>query len=366
MTKSYIIAARRSPVTPRGGALADLEIEALAQPVLEALLQDAQLEARQIDELIVANSLGAGGNPARIIALGAGLPEALAGLSIDRQCVGGLDALILADAMIRSGHHEIVIAGGVESYSRQPIRMRTFADGRDPVAYHQARFTPWAERDPDMAEAAHQLAQKLNISKLEQDAWAVASHAKAKATTARGIVEVAGVTQDSFTRTLSQRHCARAPNVHGDITAANMAVAADGAAFVVMVSEAFVRSNNLDAVEFTAGTTIGGDPTLPGLAPVAAIKTVLEAADIEPNQLTTAEIMEAFAVQAIACQQQAEIPIHTVNQKGGALARGHPIGASGAILAVQLFHELQENSGIGVAAIAAAGGLGTAVVLRND
>jgi acetyl-CoA C-acetyltransferase len=234
------------------------------------------------------------------------------------------------------------------------------------VAYDQARFTPWTERDPNMAEAAHQLAHKLNINKHAQDAWAIDSHAKANAALDTTIVKVAGVTHDSFTRALSQRHCERAPHVHGDITAANMAVAADGAAFIVMVSEAFARSNDIDAVEFTAGQTIGGDPMLPGLAPVAAIKTALASASVQAHELTSTEIMEAFAVQAIVCQQQANIPIHTVNQKGGALARGHPIGASGAILAVRLFHELQEKNGIGLAAIAAAGGLGTAVVLRKD
>ena len=360
MTKSFLISARRSAVVPRNGAFADLTLHALAKPVLLATLKDARISPDQIGEVIVANSLGAGGNPARVIALGAGLPETIAGLSIDRQCVGGLDALILADAMIRSGQHDVVIAGGVESYSRQPIRMRTFADGRTPEAYDQAQFTPWPERDPNMADAADQLAQQMGISKSAQDAWAINSHAKA--VQHDEIVEVAGVTADSFKRNLTQKHCDRATVARGSITAANMAVAADGAAFVVMTSEKYAQA---DSIEFTAGRTLGGDPELPGIAPIAAIKAALIDAGIKTVDLTHVEIMEAFAVQAIACQQGAGISSEIVNQKGGALARGHPIGASGAILATRLFHDLQTNGGTGLAAIAAAGGLGTAIVLRT-
>jgi acetyl-CoA C-acetyltransferase len=111
---------------------------------------------------------------------------------------------------------------------------------------------------------------------------------------------------------------------------------------------------------------VGGEPELPGLAPVAAIKTALSDAGLSPSNLTTTEIMEAFAVQAIACVQQAGLDPAIVNPKGGALARGHPIGASGAILAVRLFHDLRGTNGRGIAAIAAAGGIGTAVVMGAE
>ncbi len=370
MTKTYLISARRSAVAPRNGALAGLSLHGLAAPVLRAALHDAGLSPDAVGELIVANALGAGGNPARILALAADVPERVAGLSIDRQCAGGLDALVLADAMIQSGQHHVVVAGGVESYSRRPLRFHTFADGTAPVEYQQAPFTPWPDRDPDMADAADTLARELSIEKSEQDDWAIHSHAKAMAARPANqsdeIVSVAGVTKDSFTRNLTQKHCQRAPIASGSITAANMAVAADGAAFCVMVSEDFVKAHRLPAVQFVAGRTVGGRPDLPGLAPVEAIRHVLNAAALDPTDLTTAEIMEAFAVQAIACQRGAKIPRDIVNPQGGALARGHPIGASGAILAVRLFHDLRRTKGTGLAAIAAAGGLGTAVVLQSE
>lgn len=204
MKQSYIIAARRSPVAPHGGIFAHLELYDLTAPVLRAVLKDAGISADDVGELIVSNALGAGGNPARSVALAAGFPVRIAGLSIDRQCAGGLDALILADAMIRSGLHDIVVAGGVESYSRRPLRMRTFADGQTPEPYSQARFTPWPDRDPDMADAADMLAQNHAISRDAQDAWAITSHENARCFVAPEIVEMAGITHDPFTRALTK------------------------------------------------------------------------------------------------------------------------------------------------------------------
>lgn len=362
---SLIVAARRTPVAPRSGAFAALQLHELAAPVIRAVLADAGLPPEAVGEVIAANALGAGGNPARLAALAAGLPQGVAGLSIDRQCAGGLDAILLAGAMLRAGQHEVVIAGGVESYSRRPIRLRTHADGRPPEAYDQAPFTPWPDRDPDMAEAADRLASALGITRAEQDAYAVASHARARATRAPGIVPLAGLDHDAFTRDLTPRACARAPVVHGAITAANMAVAADAAAFVAMVSDRVAARLGLPGLRLIGGATLGGDPDQPGLAPVAAIRAALARADLPAAALTRAEIMEAFAVQAIACQRGAGLDARIVNPEGGALARGHPVGASGAILTVTLFHRLRGTGQTGLAAIAAAGGIGTAAVLRG-
>ncbi len=151
--------------------MSHLSLEELAKPVLEQAIEDAQIRMEQVDEVILANALGGGGNPARIVALNVGLSESVAGLTIDRQCSGGLDAITLADALIRSGSHQVVIAGGVESYSRRPLRYRTFHDDRVAVQYDQAQFTPWHDRDPDLAVADDQLAAQYGISKVEQAPW---------------------------------------------------------------------------------------------------------------------------------------------------------------------------------------------------
>ena len=354
---AHIIAAQRTAVVPRAGAFARLSIEALGSAVVRACLLAAKVDAAQVSELIVSNALGAGGNPARRVALAAGLPDRVAGLTIDRQCAGGLDAILLARALVDSGAAEIVLAGGVESYSRRPLRFATDPDGGPPLAYDEAPFTPWPDREPGMAEAADALAHRFGISRAQQDAWAVESHRKAM--TANHFAEITalnGVVRDPFARALSPAVAARAPVVSGSITAATAAVAADAAAFVLVVSDR-VAARAPHNLRIVAGTTLGADPMTPAMAPLAAIRAVWQA---EP--LAMAEVMEAYAVQAIATVQAAGLDRAIVNPGGGALARGHPIGASGAILAVRLFHGL--HTGHGLAAIAAAGGLGSALLVE--
>ena len=349
-----LIAARRTAVVPRGGAFSRLSLEDLAAPVLQACLADAGLGVDQVDEVILSNALGAGGNPARRVALAAGVPDRVAGLTIDRQCAGGLDAILLARALVDSGAADVVLAGGAESYSRRPLRLRTDPDGGPPVAYDEAPFTPWPDRDPSMAEAAEALATRLGITRARQEAWATDSHAKAlKSDLSAEIVPLLGMTADAFPRRLSSGLLARAPVVHGSITAATAAVAADGAAFCLVASDRVARGRGLAIL---GGATVGGNPVEPGLAPLAAIARISQG---EP--LAMAEIMEAYAVQAIAVVEGAGIDPAIVNRGGGGLARGHPVGASGAVLAVRLFHGLQE--GRGLAAIAAAGGIGTALLV---
>lgn len=362
---ALIAAACRSPVAPRGGALADLSLHGLGAPVVAAVLAQAGVAPQEVDELILSNALGAGGNPARAVALAAGLPETVAGLSVDRQCAGGLDALLLARQMVLSGDADIVVAGGVESYSRRPERWRTYADGRPAEQYAQASFTPWPDRDPDMAEAADALGHALGIDRAAQDDWAVNSHAKALVASGAlaEIVPLGGLTGDSFARRLTLSLCRRAPVLTGSISAANAAVAADGAAFCLVVSPRVAARLKGPLVEITGGATLGGTPELPGLAPVAAIRKTLARAGLVPHALHSVDIMEAYAVQAIACVQGAGIDPARVNRWGGALARGHPIGASGAVGAVRLFHQIKGSGGAGLAAIAAAGGIGTAVLL---
>ncbi|SLN63045.1 Putative acetyl-CoA C-acetyltransferase YhfS [Aquimixticola soesokkakensis] len=371
MSGVWITGAARTPVVPRGGALARLELPDLGAPVVRAALAQAGLDAGQVGEVILSNALGGGGNPARLVALAAGLPERVAGLSIDRQCAGGLDALVLGAALIRAGQAEVVVAGGVESYSRRPLRLRTDPDGGAPVAFERPPFTPWPARDPEMVDAAQAQAQRLGISRAAQDDWAIESHRKARAARfgAGEIVPLAGATRDAFTRNLSPRLCARAPMVSATISAATAAVAADGAAFCVLVSDRVAQqSGAMQAVEYLDGVTLGGDPECPGVAPVAAIKAVLSGQGMGARDLAVAEIMEAYSVQAMACVELAALAHGIVNRGGGALARGHPIGASGTINAVRLVHELcaQPCGAVGVAAIAAAGGLGTAVLMRRS
>lgn len=358
---SWIVAARRTAVAPSGGAFRRLAVHELAAPVIRACLDDLGLAPQDVDEVILANALGAGGNPARMAALAAGLPERVAGLSIDRQCAGGLDAILLARALVDSGAARIVIAGGAESHSRRPIRLVTDPDGGPPVAYDRPPFSPFADRDPEMSEAAAALARRLGISRAQMDDWARQSHAKALMQPAKlEILRLSGLAQDAFARPLSVALTARARVLSGEITLATTAVSADAAAFVVVAS----RPLGPRPLRILSGVTRGAAPEEPGLAPLPAIAEALAQAGLVPQDLSMAELMEAYAAQAIACVEGAGLDPAIVNPGGGALARGHPIGASGAILAVRLFHGLTQ--GHGLATIAAAGGLGTALLVRRE
>ena len=264
--------------------------------------------------------------------------------------------------MVDSGQADLVLAGGVESYSRRPLRLRTDPDGGPAVPYEQAPFTPWPDRDPEMAVAAATLAEAEGYSRAAQEAWAIESHAKALARTDwPEIVPLMGQGRDAFARPLTPALAARARPIAGTVTPATAAVSADAAAFCLIAADRFARPG---ALNLAGGLTRGGVPDQPGTAPIAAIRAVLGRAGLSPADLTQSEIMEAYAAQAIACVAGAGLDPATVNPGGGALSRGHPIGASGAILAVRLFHDLPAG-GWGLAAIASAGGIGTAALLRR-
>jgi len=365
MTNSaYIIAAHRSPVIPKGGAFAHLQIHELAAPVIRACLNTANISPEKVGELILSNAVGAGGNPARLAALAAGLPERIGGLSIDRQCTGGLDAIWLAAQMVKSGTHDIVVAGGAESASRRPIRMRTFLDGSPPAPYDRPDFTGISGRDPDMITSAAQIAENMSVSRHIQEDWAINSHTRARSANFQNeITAIHDQNTDTFTRTLNTKTCARAPVLAGTITSATTAVDADAAACVIVVSARIAKSYP-NAIRIIQGAMLGGTPDQPALAPLAAIQSVLDQSKIAAQTLQSVEIMEAYAAQAIIAAQSQSFDPKAVNKGGGALARGHAIGASGAILAVRLYHELQKTGGAGLAAIAAAGGLGSALILH--
>jgi acetyl-CoA C-acetyltransferase len=371
---AFIIAARRTAVAPRDGAFRLVETHDLAAPVIRAVLEDAEIASREVDDVIFGNALYGGGNPARMAALAAGLPDHVPGLTLDTQCCAGLDAVLLAAARIKAGEADIILAGGVESFSRAPLRFVRPRTARDaPREYQRPPFAPFAARDPDMVEAAAMLAKELSVSRGAQEKFAVMSHGKALQVPPQDeIVAVENLRHDTFTRALDARICARLPVLSGDaehgVTAATVAVEADAAAVVLVVSEKIARRASY-AARIVGGARRGGEPERPGLAPIAAVRAVLEKHGIAIGALSHAEIMEAFAIQAMACVEGLGLDPAIVNGRGGALARGHPIGASGAILCVRLFEDKKKaasKSGfLGLAAIAAAGGLGSALLLGD-
>ncbi|ABD86614.1 thiolase family protein [Rhodopseudomonas palustris] len=377
MSAAFMVAARRTAVVPRGGAFARIEAVDLAVASIAAVLDEAGLAPAEVDDVILGNALYGGGNPARLAALKVGIPDVVPAITIDTQCCSGLDAILLAATRISSGEADVIVAGGVESFSRSPIRSRRPL-GADEVAqpYDRPPFTPWPERDPDMIPAAATLAAEWDISRAAQEAFAIESHRKALARGAAAVecVAVAGLTADAFARRLTAGLCARLPllagsPIHG-VTAATVAVEADAAAAVLVVSERALASIRapVRVVRLVGGARVGGDPERPGLGPIEAVRTALRRAGLPVASISVVEIMEAFAVQAMTCIEAFDLDPARVNRGGGALSRGHPIGASGAIVAVRGWHELQTMGAgaTGLATIAAAGGLGSAMLLRVE
>ncbi|NRG17200.1 thiolase family protein [Rhizobiales bacterium] len=374
----FVIAAKRSAVVPRGGAFKAMEVDEMAAPVIADCLDAAGVTPGMVDDVIIGNGLYGSGNPARRIALLAGIPEGVSATTLDRQCCSGLDAIGSAARLIATGEAECVLAGGVESFSRSPIRLkRPLEPGNEPEPYDRPPFSPWPERDPDMGDAAANLAKAWRLSTDRQIEWTCDSHRKALEARSAGdlaaeIVPINETSEDAYTRKLSPAVCRRSKRLAGDeeagVLAATTAAEADAAAFVLVISEKLAGKLAPDfAVRITGVMTSGGDPGLPGLAPIDATKRLFERSGVSVVDIAVAEVMEAYAAQAIACVEGLGLDPAIVNQGGGALARGHPIGASGAVLAVRLFEELRrEGEGAkGLVTIAAAGGLATSVLIER-
>ena len=374
MTAAWIVAARRTPVAPRNGAFRHLGVDALAAPVLQSVLHASGFEAHDVDEIVLGNALYGGGNPARLAALAAAIPETTPGITLDSQCCAGLDAIMMAADRVAGGGCDVVLAGGVESFSRSPLRFaRPLRAGEAALEYQRPPFAPWPGRDPDMMAAAALLARELGISRDEQEAFAIESHRKAmqaRDAMRREIAPVANLSADAFTRRLGKTACARLPAITGSgsyaATAATVAVEADAAAAVLVVSDRKLAAlkGASRPMRIAGSIRVAGDPVRPGLLTTAAARALLERFGGAAPRIAAAEIMEAFAAQAMATIAALDLDPACVNRGGGALSRGHPIGASGAILAVRLFHEMQNaREDFGLATIAAAGGLGSALLL---
>ena len=375
--EAYIVAAKRTPVAPRGGKLSQVAVHDLSAQVITAVLDDVSIDKDGVDCVILGNALYGGGNPARLASLQAGLAESVTAHTVDTQCCSGMDAICLGKSLIRAGECDVVLAGGLESYSRAPRRFIRGETEGDDSEYSRPPFTPWPERDPDMIEAAAALAQSVGLSRLRQEQYAVQSHHKARLGVERmssEIVPIEGFFVDQFTRNLTAETCARLPVVLGEndfaLTSATIAVEADAAAVCLLVSPRALEKYR-DSIEFSIriahSKSLGSDPESPALAPIDVSKAVLSDLGIPPDDIDVAEVMEAFACQAMVCIEEIGLKPDRVNLSGGGLARGHPIGASGVINVVRLFHEMRydDQTKYGLATIAGAGGLGSAVVLAK-
>lgn len=383
---ALIAAWARSAVAPHGGAFRALHAHDIGAPVLHALLRRSGLQAGDVDAVVLGNALGAGGNPARMVALAAGLLDRCAAYSVDTQCCAGLDAVAMAAGLLASGQAQVVVAGGVEAWSRAPIRQhRPLAPDEAPVAYERPAFAPDPARDPDLLQAAADYAAAHQISRAQQDAYALHSHTQALAqrdALAGEIVPIAGLQHDAYPRALRPAMAARLPvqavGVTGDAAAtpvdcavSTLAIStrADGAGMVLMMTEAAARQRGIrPAAQWQTSASVGSDPAMPLLAAEAATRAVLQrAGGLALQSCEVVELHDAFAVQGLAFCEALHLDATRLNRRGGGIARGHPIGASGAIALVRVLADLQQlgrAGALGLAAIAGAGGIGAATLVQ--
>ena len=377
---ALIAAWVRTAVAPHGGAFNLLQPHEIGAPVLRALLQRASLSADAVDAVVLGNALGAGGNPARMLALAAGLPERCAALSVDTQCCSGIDAVSMAVGMLASGQASVVIAGGVEAWSRAPLRhVRPLHAGESAVAYERPAFAPDPAHDPDLLQSAAAYAADHGWSRLQQDAYAVQSHQRALANQAQlqdEIVPVNGLQFDAYPRGLTLDRAARFPLANKDtkgsgysVSTLSVSTRADAAALVLLATpEACRKWGITPRAAWLAGTSVGADSRTPLLAAQVATEAALQRAGGSVKDLHVSELHDAFAVQGLAYCAALGLDPQQINRRGGGLARGHPIGASGAVALVRMLADLQRDEArgaLGLAAIAGAGGIGAAALVER-
>jgi acetyl-CoA C-acetyltransferase len=392
MPEALILSAARTPIGKYLGALAEVPAVELGAVAVAEALRRAKAPAERVDEVLIGNVLqaGLGQNPARQVALKAGLPDTIAACTVNKVCGSGLKAVMLADQAIRAGDADLLVAGGIESMSRAPYLLFGARSGwkyGDQKAVDAmihdglwCAFEHW-----HMAEAAEHIAAKCGVSRAAQDRFALESHHKAADAWERGLFhpEVVPVPVGSGpkARTVTRDEGVRPdcsleglaklrPSFRegGTVTAGNASMLSDGAAAVVVGSRAAAdRLGARPLARIVASATSGIAPRDIFLAPVAAVRRVLDQAGLAIQDIDLFELNEAFAAQMLACGKELKLDESKVNVNGGAIALGHPIGASGTRVLVTLLHALEQR-GLrrGLASLCLGGGNAVAMIVERS
>lgn len=397
MKAIYVIDALRTPIGKYGGSLAGIRPDDLAAHVIKAILaRNPEVPVAEIEDVVfgAANQAGEDNRDvARMALLLAGLPTHIGGVTVNRLCASGLQAIMDASRAIQAGDGDIYLAGGVESMTRAPFVMAKSdtAFGRAPEIYDTTigwRFTnpklaalyhPYA-----MGETAENVAEQFKISREDQDAFAVASQEKYIAAEKAGKFaneriavpvkqgkETVDFAVDEHPRLSPLDKLAALKPVFrqgGSVTAANSSGINDGAACLILASEDAVKKYNLKPIARVVSQAIAGvDPAVMGIGPVPATRKALERAGLTIADLGLAELNEAFASQALACVRELGLNPEIVNVNGGAIALGHPLGCSGARISATLIHEMQKRPEVryGLASMCIGVGQGAAIIYER-
>ena len=374
----FIIDSARLPIGKYGGMYQEVLPERLGATHLNQLLIRSNVVPGEVEELIVGNIVAGGGNIARRIGLLSALPVTTPALTIDRQCASGLEAFTLAYAKIKSGLAELVLCGGVESTSRaswQIERPTSLYRGVPKILARQP-LAAGAYGDPEMGIACEAVAEQLGITRSAQDEYALASQDKyhqayLAARFKEELLPFEADTEDESPRfdTTNQKLARLRPVFveKGTLTAGNSSPLNDGASFAVVASRSYCEGHQLEAeFEIVHSVSVGIDPNRFVLGPVVAIEKLLKEQSLRYEDIARFEINEAFAAQMLACLRAGPISAERVNVSGGALAFGHPFGATGAILIRRLMTELTLCQGeYGIVSLCVGGGQGTAMLIKR-
>ena len=386
MTRAVVLDGLRTPIGRYGGALAGVRPDDLAAHAIKAVVERSGVPADQIEDVWLgcANQAGEDNrNVARMAALLAGLPESVAGVTVNRLCASGLAAVVGACHAVIAGDGDLFVAGGVESMSRAPLVM-----AKPDKAFPRGNQTVWDShlgwRFPNpkleelfplesMGETGENVAERYGVSREAQDEFAYESQQKwAAADFSDQLIPVGDVTQDEHPRpetTLEKLGRLKpAFRKDGTVTAGNASGINDGAAALIVASEEKARELGIEPLGAFVGSAVAGvDPRVMGIGPIPAVRKLLERTGVSVDQLDLVELNEAFASQSLAVIEELGLDRAKVNVNGGAIAIGHPLGMSGARLVVSLLHELKKRQGrYGVATLCVGVGQGQAALFERS
>lgn len=391
MTRVVLAAAYRTPIGVFGGAFKDVLAYDLGATLIEHIIKETGLNPSEINEVIIGNVLqaGQGQNPARIAAMKGGLPETVPAFTVNKVCGSGLKSIQLAYQSIVTGENDIVLAGGMENMSQSPMLVNNSRFGFK--MGHQSMVDSMVYdgltdvfNQYHMGITAENLVEQYGISREEQDTFAVNSQQKAVRAQQNGefdseIVPVSipqrkgepiVVTKDEGVReNVSVEKLSRlrpAFKKDGTVTAGNASGINDGAAMILVMSEDKAKELNIEPLAVLDGFgSHGVDPSIMGIAPVGAVEKALKRSKKELSDIDVFELNEAFAAQSLAVDRELKLPPEKVNVKGGAIALGHPIGASGARVLVTLLHQLNDEVETGLTSLCIGGGQAIAAVVSK-
>ncbi|MEK4532073.1 thiolase family protein [Solibacillus sp. FSL K6-1554] len=385
---AVIVSAVRTAIGKQGGALASLPAHLYGGEVIKEAIKRVNLNPEMINDVILGNVLSGGGNIARLTALQGGLSVNIPGLTIDRQCGSGINAAALATQAIQSGAGDIYVAGGIESMSRAPYQYERpeQAYSSIPPRYRKTLLAPEEIGNPGMGTTAENLAKKYDITRKEQDEYSLRSQLRMATAINEGrfdeqIVPISIPVRKGEPILFNKDEHPR-PNTtlaalaklspafqrDGTVTAGSSSGLNDAASAMVIMSREKAEELGIQPLATIKGSTVAGvDPNIMGIGPVPATKKLLEKLNLSLSDMDIIELNEAFAAQVIACDRELGIDPEKLNVNGGAIAHGHPLGATGAILITKAVYELKRSAGkFALITACIGGGQGISLVIERE